>query len=375
MLAITDIADSDAAVYSVIVSNANFAVTSSNATLTVSHLPFLFTQPRSQIVLAGSHVTFTAAAYGAPPLVFQWYFNGFPLGSPTGGTNLSAYMLADVGTNQSGDYTVKVVNGYGNATSSNAVLTVVASPPTITSQPANRTNNAGTTATFSVVASSVGPAGYQWQKNNTSLVNGGKISGATGSTLSIAAVSSNEAAIYSVTVTNLAGSVTSSNAVLTVITPPSITAQPLSRQVLLGSSVSFTISLSGTTPFGYRWRFNGATIPGATNSVYSISAVRTNSAGNYSVVVTNLAGSVISSNALLTVIVPPSLALRLSAGYPLLNLSGMLNSNFVVQYSGDVADTNWMNLLSITNLPFSPYLFLDPAGALEPARFYRAFMQ
>jgi len=76
----------------------------------------------------------------------------------------------------------------------------------------------------------------------------------------------------------------------------------------------------------------------------------------------------------LTVIVPPTLALQLWAGYPLLDLSGMLSSNFVVQYSTNLASTNWMNLLSLSNLPASPYLFLDPVGDGEPARFYRAFM-
>jgi hypothetical protein len=63
------------------------------------------------------------------------------------------------------------------------------------------------------------------------------------------------------------------------------------------------------------------------------------------------------------------------AGYPLLNLNGMLSSNFVVQYSTNLAGSNWINLLSLSNLPTSPYLFLDPAGDGEPARFYRALMQ
>jgi len=115
--------------------------------------------------------------------------------------------------------------------------------------------------------------------------------------------------------------------------------------------------------------------PNATNAVYAIQAVGATKTGNYSVVVTSSAGSVTSSNALLTVIVPPTLALQLWAGYPLLNLSGMLSSNFVVQYSTNLVGSNWMNLLSLTNLPSSPYLFLDPAGDGEPARFYRAFMQ
>jgi len=68
-------------------------------------------------------------------------------------------------------------------------------------------------------------------------------------------------------------------------------------------------------------------------------------------------------------------AKRSQAGYPLLNLNGMLSNNFVMQYSDDLADTNWINLLCLTNLPASPYLFLDPDGAGQPARFYRAFMQ
>jgi uncharacterized repeat protein (TIGR03803 family) len=74
-------------------------------------------------------------------------------------------------------------------------------------------------------------------------------------------------------------------------------------------------------------------------------------------------------------VVPPTLAFQFVAGCPQLNLAGMLNNNFVVQYSTNLAGTNWMNLLCVTNLSASPYEFQDPAGAGQPARFYRAFMQ
>jgi hypothetical protein len=47
----------------------------------------------------------------------------------------------------------------------------------------------------------------------------------------------------------------------------------------------------------------------------------------------------------------------------------------MVQYSTNLAGTNWINLLSLSNLSASPYLFLDPAGVVPPAQFYRAFMQ
>ena len=79
---------------------------------------------------------------------------------------------------------------------------------------------------------------------------------------------------------------------------------------MLGSSVSFNVSVSGTAPFSYQWRFNGGNLLNATNAAYAIQAVGATNTGNYSVVVTNSAGSVTSSNALLTVIVPPTLALQ-----------------------------------------------------------------
>ena len=77
---------------------------------------------------------------------------------------------------------------------------------------------------------------------------------------------------------------------------------------------------------------------------------------------------------LMTVLVPPSLVMQFVAGYPLFNLNGMLSNNFVVQYNTDLTGTNWITLLSLTNLPASPYLFLDPAGVVPPARFYRVLM-
>ncbi len=283
-LTITNISHSDAASYSVVVSNAFGKATSSNAVLTVSDLPFIASQPQSQTVGLGSNVTFNVSVYGAPPFVFQWNFNGTPVGPPTAGTNSSSYTLTNVGTNQGGNYSVEVFNGYGSLTSSNALLTVT---------------------TF----------------------------------------------------------------------PPSISLQPASQKVVVGSSASFSVSVSGTPPFHYQWQFNGTDLRDATNAAYAIQSVGGTNAGNYSVVVTNAAGSATSSNALLTLIYPPTLALQLVAGYPLLNLYGMLGSNFVVQYNTNLADANWVNLLSLTNLPASPYLFLDPAGASQPARFYRALMQ
>ena len=70
----------------------------------------------------------------------------------------------------------------------------------------------------------------------------------------------------------------------------------------------------------------------------------------------------------------PEVPARLLAFHDL-TLDRMLNSNLVVQYSTNLAGSYWINLLFLSNLPASLYLFLDPAGDGAPARFYRAFMQ
>jgi hypothetical protein len=74
--------------------------------------------------------------------------------------------------------------------------------PDIIVQPQNQTANAGATVAFLVSATSPGSIGYQWQKNGTNLVNGGRISGATSTTLTIASISDIDAASYSVIVSN-----------------------------------------------------------------------------------------------------------------------------------------------------------------------------
>jgi hypothetical protein len=89
--------------------------------------------------------------------------------------------------------------------------------------------------------------------------------------------------------------------------PPSIGTQPQNLTVNQGNSAMFTVIASGTAPLSYQWRFNGANIVGATGSSYTRNNVQTNDTGNYSVVITNSVNTIVSSNATLTVIVPPSI--------------------------------------------------------------------
>src|SRR5262249_39365395 len=103
--------------------------------------------------------------------------------------------------------------------SATATLTVNAAvvSPSITTQPANQTVNAGQAVSFTVSAGGTPPFTYQWQKS----VNGTwtNTSGATGATYAISAAASPDAGGYRVVVSNSAGSATSNAATLVVNTP------------------------------------------------------------------------------------------------------------------------------------------------------------
>jgi uncharacterized repeat protein (TIGR01451 family) len=87
-------------------------------------------------------------------------------------------------------------------------------------------------------------------------------------------------------------------------TAPVISGQPQPQTVNVGQNATFTVSATGTAPLSYQWQFNGGAIVGATLSTYTESGVQLSDGGNYSVTVSNSAGGLISSNALLTVVSP-----------------------------------------------------------------------
>ena len=89
--------------------------------------------------------------------------------------------------------------------------------------------------------------------------------------------------------------------------PPSIVTQPQSQGVTAGAAASFTVNAAGAPILHYQWQFNGSNIAGATASTFTLAKAQTSNAGPYAVVVTNLSGQVASSNAVLTINVPPAI--------------------------------------------------------------------
>jgi hypothetical protein len=188
--------------------------------------------------------------------------------------------------------------------------------PEIGFQPASRTNNAGTTATFTVNAGGAAPLSYSWVKNGTTtLVDGGNISGATTATLTLTGVLAADAGTYTCVVANSYGSVTSSGAILTV-KDPVITSQPANLTLPPGATANYSVVASGTPTLTYLWYSNavamadgitgsGSTVSGSATANLSISGITTGDAATYTCAVTNGLGSgLLSSGGTLTILDP-----------------------------------------------------------------------
>ena len=78
--------------------------------------------------------------------------------------------------------------------------------------------------------------------------------------------------------------------------PPSIRTQPIAQVVNAFDPVTFTVTASGTPPLTYQWRFDGTNLHSASNDYYSIASVQQTNLGDYSCVVSNIAGRATSSS-------------------------------------------------------------------------------
>jgi len=252
--------------------------------------PSITSQPASQTFCLGYPASFTVIASGTS-LSYRWRKNGANLvnGGNISGVTSNTLTISAVATNNAGPYDVLVVNTCGSVTSSVATLSTSLGPAILT-QPTNQIKCAGNTVAFAVSAS--GAQGYQWRKD------GGDVSGATSATLTLSNVTASNNGSYDVVVTNGYGSVTSSNATLTVmIGSPGITSQPTNQVVCYAATAIY--SVTATNAANYQWRKFGSNIAGETNATLVLTNVT--SAAYYNVLVANPCGSIYSSNATVTV--------------------------------------------------------------------------
>lgn len=176
-------------------------------------------------------------------------------------------------------------------------------PPQILSPPPSQTLAVGSPLSLSAVVTGSGLT-YQWVKDGVAIP-GPK---GTAATLDLGPVAAPDAGNYALTVSNVAGTVTSGPATLVVVTPPVITAPPVALVVAEGATAQLRIEASGVG-LSFQWTKDDALLPAppGTGTVVALSPATPADAGVYAVTVKNAAGSVTSIPVTVTVVVLPSI--------------------------------------------------------------------
>jgi len=160
-------------------------------------------------------------------------------------------------------------------------------------------------------------------------------------------------------------------------TAPFLVAQPQNVTVTAGQSANFTVFAGGSASLSYQWYFNTNTaLIGATNASLILTNIQTANSGGYSVVVTNSAGSVASTNAELAVSAgtyarPQLSSLVLSNGVLSLTIAGDSGPNYIVQASTNLI--SWANIFT-NNSPVPPFNWSDNSASNFIQRYYRVLL-
>ena len=169
---------------------------------------------------------------------------------------------------------------------------------------------------------------------------------------------------------NYAATILSTGEVVPFTAAPDISLQPQSQVAVAGNTATFTCVATGTPAPAYKWRFNGADLPGATAATLLLPSVTVAQAGSYSVNVTNIAGATNSSTVLLSVYASAAPTLCGAGcsgnGQFQFSVAGVPGCKYAILASTDLS--NW-TVLQATN---SPFTFTDTNTSGFPCRFYRA---
>jgi len=173
--------------------------------------------------------------------------------------------------------------------------------PNVTVQPKKLELEEGASLAFKLSTDVAGLTEIQWQFNGANLI------GETNVTLIIANASEASLGKYTVVASTEDGShvVTSVAAQMTLPGPPGIAVQPQSQNVNAGDTVTFEVSATGAEPLSYHWRFEDQPIPSASEARLTIVNAQPINVGNYTVVITNRAGRVMSDAASLNLLGAP----------------------------------------------------------------------
>lgn len=235
--------------------------------------PVIEAQPRNQVFQTNGIESFSVVASGSG-LSYQWLSNGVAIAGATG----DSLLFANLASAPPGSFSVVISNASGVVTSTPVAIWINTNapstnnvpplPPFLASiAPASQIAAPGGNATFTVAASGTPPFSYQWQFNGMSLVGLTNVFVSSTGILTVSNATSGNEGVYSVTVSNMAGEVSSADAILT------FQSQQSQNLILNGSFESPVVTANSyqtATPTYWNWTggtsgyiFNGIVTTGA----------------------------------------------------------------------------------------------------------------
>lgn len=321
-LILENVSEADAGDYACSVADSAGTTLSNRATLTVKTIIVvlepkitILSAPVSTTATVGGTASFTVVATAEVPLFYQWLKNGVAI---PGATN-STLTLTNVQHSDAATFNCSITQeGSGGALMTSPFTTLsVVGPPLINAQPAGVNVIEG--QSFSLTTTALGGSGsisFKWNRGSSHVWTSGGVIGIppapSTSTYVVASSKPSDAGEYYCVVENSAGTTTTQKVIVTVQPvpkPPTITVQPSAVAVTEGKPL--TLSTTATTAAGtlrFRWHRNGVATSvshtsdaGTFTSTYSVASSSFGDAGDYTCVVENEVGQVISQAAAVVV--------------------------------------------------------------------------
>ncbi len=298
--------------YRVVISSCStLPVISNPATLTVSNLATIATQPTSVNACNGGNATVSVLASGSE-LVYQWQVStdgGITYNDISGATSSSLLISGITNAFNNNQYRVNISNNCASNVTSESATLLVSEPATITSQPLSQSICEGTNINFAVTTAG-NNVSYQWQVSTDAGISFTNITGATNASYQLNSVtpSLNNNLYRAVVFSCSAVGLNSATALLNVTSLPSILTAPSNTTACVGNAAVFGIEATGDN-VQYQWQMStdgGITfndISGATAASITINNVGL-SMNNYLIRVllsNTCSASVLSPAATLTV--------------------------------------------------------------------------
>jgi hypothetical protein len=293
-------------------------------------------------LLEGDTLTLTIVATSNSPMTYTWSKDDVVIE----GADSDTLEVAEVTNDDEGAYFVTVSNAYGEVNSLTATVSVLAKPVILVDLE-DVDELEGATITLAVEAEVEGTPAYQWYKDTVA------IDGETDTSIELVSVTGDDEGDYKVVISNEAGSVESSVAVVSVLELPVILTQPKDKEGFYGGSAIFRVTTRVEGTAVYAWYKDGVAIDGATAKVLSLSCLTGDDIASYTLEISNEAGSVTSDPAALTLLTPnPD------------QVPAALLDSYYVSASGDMTNfySDWFGEFSIKEDSDFGWVWTDRLG-------------